>query len=124
MFATNSRIRCDAIAPDLLSGQTYADVDGARKAISALRRTVQADLDATSAYALRFRRATAPYGLRVCWGGGWTFSYANMNSKLNAAYSFTTGCDDAANGEHHCPSYGFYAENDERVNATIRRQRN
>src|SRR5882724_9030880 len=25
-----------AIAPDLLSGQTYADIDGARKAISAL----------------------------------------------------------------------------------------
>src|SRR3982751_3275585 len=26
-----------AIAPDLLSGQTYADIDGARKAISALK---------------------------------------------------------------------------------------
>src|SRR3954469_21997899 len=43
-----------AIAPDLLSGQTYADVDGARKAISALpKEQVQADLDATSAYALK-----------------------------------------------------------------------
>src|SRR3979409_867308 len=42
-----------AIAPDLLSGQTYADVDGARKAISALpKEQVQADLDATSEYAL------------------------------------------------------------------------
>src|ERR1700682_1579623 len=43
-----------AIAPDLLSGQTYADVDGARKAISALpKEQVQADLDATSTYALK-----------------------------------------------------------------------
>src|SRR5438309_7852437 len=42
-----------AIAPDLLSGQTYADLDGARKAISALpKEQVKADLDATSEYAL------------------------------------------------------------------------
>src|SRR5947207_7967368 len=42
-----------AIAPDLLSGQTYADVDGARKAISALpKEQVRADLHATADYAL------------------------------------------------------------------------
>src|SRR5881397_3504590 len=35
-----------AIAPDLLSGQTYAGIDGARKAISALpKEQVKADLD-------------------------------------------------------------------------------
>src|SRR3954466_14440154 len=40
-----------AIAPDLLSGQTYADIDGARKAISALRKEqVIADLNATADY--------------------------------------------------------------------------
>src|SRR6266480_4810286 len=38
-----------AIAPDLLSGQTYADVDGARKAISELPKDqVKADLDAAA----------------------------------------------------------------------------
>src|SRR6516162_4482224 len=43
-----------AIAPDLLSGQTYADVDGARKAISELpEQQIKADLDATSEYALK-----------------------------------------------------------------------
>src|SRR5436309_12180582 len=43
-----------AIAPDLLSGQTYADVGGARKAISALsKEQVKADLDATADYALK-----------------------------------------------------------------------
>src|SRR3954454_1475116 len=35
-----------AIAPDLLSGQNYSDIDGARKATSALpKEQVQADLD-------------------------------------------------------------------------------
>jgi len=38
-----------AIAPDLLSGQTFSDPDGARKAISALPEPqIKADLDATS----------------------------------------------------------------------------
>src|SRR5213595_1157304 len=43
-----------AIAPDLLSGQTYPDPDSARKAISNLpKEQIQADLDATAAYALK-----------------------------------------------------------------------
>src|SRR6058998_2616247 len=54
-----------AIAPDLLSGQTYPDVDEARKAISALpKEQVQADLDATSAYALKFPAGNG--ALAVC----------------------------------------------------------
>src|SRR4051794_35722014 len=80
-----------AIAPDLLSGQTYADIDGARKAISALpKEQVQADLNATSDYALT-KIPAANSSLAVCgfcWGGGWAFQYATMNSKLKAAYSF------------------------------------
>src|SRR3982074_935102 len=40
-----------AIAPDLLSGQTYTDGDGAVKAISALPKAqVKGDLDATTDY--------------------------------------------------------------------------
>jgi carboxymethylenebutenolidase len=113
-----------AIAPDLLSGQTYADLDGARKAISALpKEQVKADLDATADYALTKIPATngtlAVCGF--CWGGGWTFSYASMNPKLKAAYSFygvaVDNADDAA--KIACPVYGFYAENDARVDATI-----
>src|SRR3981189_1630697 len=54
-----------AIAPDLLSGQTYADVDGARKAISVLpKEQIQADLDATSAYALKIPASNG--SLAVC----------------------------------------------------------
>ncbi len=113
-----------AIAPDLLSGQTYADIDGARKAISALpKEQVKADLDATSEYALT-KIPAANGTLAVCgfcWGGGWTFQYATMNPKLKAAYSFygtaVDNADDAA--KVPCPVYGFYAENDARVDATI-----
>jgi carboxymethylenebutenolidase len=113
-----------AIAPDLLSGQTFEDVDGARKAISALtKEQVQADLDATSNYALT-KIPAANGTLAVCgfcWGGGWAFDYASMNPKLKAAYSFYgIALDDPAKiAKIPCPVYGFYAENDARVDATI-----
>jgi carboxymethylenebutenolidase len=113
-----------AIAPDLLSGQTYPDLDGARKAIAALpREQVIADLNATADYALT-KIPAANGSLAVsgfCWGGGWTFGYASVNPKLKAAYSFygtaVENAEDAA--KIACPVYGFYAENDARVNATI-----
>ena len=113
-----------AIAPDLLSGQTYADIDGARKAISALpKEQVKADLNATADYALS-KIPAASGSLAVCgfcWGGGWTFGYASVNPKLKAAYSFYgTAVDNAEDaGKIACPVYGFYGENDARVNATI-----
>ena len=113
-----------AIAPDLLSGQTYADVDGARKAISALpKEQVRADLNATADYALaKIPAANGTVAVcGFCWGGGWAFGYASVNPKLKAAYSFYgVAVDNAADAEKvACPVYGFYAENDERVNATI-----
>src|SRR5881227_3354064 len=113
-----------AIAPDLLSGQTYADIDGARKAISALpQEQVKADLNATSDYALT-KIPAANGSLAVCgfcWGGGWAFGYASVNPKLKAAYSFygvaVDNAEDAA--KIACPVYGFNAENDGRVDETI-----
>ena len=113
-----------AIAPDLLSGQTYADIDGARKAISALpKEQVKADLSATADYAMT-KIPAANGSLAVCgfcWGGGWTFGYASVDPKLKAAYSFygaaVDNAEDAA--KIACPVYGFNAEKDERVNATI-----
>jgi len=112
-----------AIAPDLLSGQKFEDVDGARKAISALpKEQIKADLDATSDYALKIPACNGTLAVcGFCWGGGATFAYANENPKLKAAYSFYgTAPDDASKVANiPCPVYGFYAENDERVNATI-----
>jgi carboxymethylenebutenolidase len=113
-----------AIAPDLHGGQKFEDLDGARKATSALaKEQVQRDLDATAEYALT--KIPAANGTLAacgfCWGGGWSFSYAHMNPKLKAAYSFygvaVDNADDAKNVA--CPVYGFYAENDERVDATV-----
>jgi carboxymethylenebutenolidase len=112
-----------AIAPDLLSGQTYADVDGARKAISTLsNEQIRADLDATSDYALKIPAGNGTLGIcGFCWGGGVTFDYANMNPKLKAAYSFYGPAPDEASKVANiaCPVFGFYAENDARVDATI-----
>src|SRR5207237_7819278 len=97
---------------------------GARKATSTLsKEQVKADLDATADYAMtKIPAANGKLGVcGFCWGGGWTFSYAAINPKLNAAYSFYgVAIDNPADAAKvACPVYGFYAENDERVNATI-----
>ncbi len=113
-----------AIAPDLHGGQKFEDLDGARKATSALpEEQVKADLDATSDYTLT--KIPACNGTLAvcgfCWGGGITFAYANENPKLKAAYSFYGTAPDSADKVKNipCPVYGFYGENDERVDATI-----
>src|SRR5947207_3557197 len=113
-----------AIAPDLHGGQKFEDLDGARKATTALpKEQVLADLNATADYALT-KIPAANGTLAVCgfcWGGGKTFEFAHSNPKVKAAYSFygvaVDNPDDAK--KVACPVYGFYAENDERVDATI-----
>src|SRR6266536_1419283 len=92
-----------AIAPDLLSGQTYSDADGARKAISALTpEQIKADLDTAAGYALKIPASNGTLAVcGFCWGGGVTFAYAIDAAKIA------------------CPGYGLYAEKDERVNAGI-----
>src|SRR5437899_4320281 len=79
-----------AIAPDFLNGQKFEDADGARNAMMAVtQEQVKTVLDATADYALKipaFNGTLAVCGF--CRGGGWAFMYANMNSKLKAAYSF------------------------------------
>lgn len=113
-----------AITPDLHGGQKFEDLDAARKATSALaNEQVKTDLDATANYALTkipsCNGALAICGF--CWGGGVTFAYANENSKLKGAYSFYGTAPDSSDKVKNisCPVYGFYGENDERVNATI-----
>jgi carboxymethylenebutenolidase len=112
-----------AIAPDLLSGQTFEDLDGARKAISELQKSqIKSDLDATADYALKIPACNGTLVVcGFCWGGGQTFIYANENPKLKAAYSFYGTAPDEASKVANipCPVYGFYGEKDERVDATI-----
>jgi carboxymethylenebutenolidase len=113
-----------AIAPDLHGGQKFEDLDAARKATSELpKEQVKSDLDATADYALT--KIPAGNGTLAvcgfCWGGGVTFAYANENPRLKAAYSFYGTAPDEASkiANIPCPVYGFYGENDERVDATI-----
>jgi carboxymethylenebutenolidase len=112
-----------AIAPDLLSGQTYADPDGARKAISALKdEQVQADLNATAEYASKIPASNGTLAVSgFCWGGGWVVKYAGMSPTLKAAYSFYGPLPDDASkiAGIACPVYGFYGESDERVDSGI-----
>src|SRR6266566_3198555 len=87
-----------AIAPDFLHGQKFEDADGARKAISAVtEEQVKSVLDATADYALKILACNGTLAVcGFCRGGGWTFTYANENPRLKAAYSFYGAAPDSA----------------------------
>ncbi|MDQ3200490.1 MAG: dienelactone hydrolase family protein [Verrucomicrobiota bacterium] len=117
-----------AIAPDLLTEpgkdtSSYPDQDAAIKAVSALKSDrVFPDLDAAADYVTKLPAANGALAVTgFCWGGGWSFGYANHNPKLKAAYVFygpgPESKEDAA--KIKCPVYGFYAEDDARIGATI-----
>jgi carboxymethylenebutenolidase len=112
-----------AIAPDFLNSQKFEDADAASKAVSAVTpEQVKSVLDATVDYALKIPAGNGMLAVcGFCRGGGWAFTYANENPKLKAAYSFYGAAPDSADKVKNiaCPVYGFYGENDERVNATI-----
>ena len=113
-----------AVAPDFLNGEKFEDADGAVKAVSALNvEQIKAVLDATFDYTLtKIPSANGTIAIcGFCRGGGWAFDYASSNPKLKAVYSFYgTALDDPAKiAKIPCPVYGFYGENDARVNATI-----
>jgi carboxymethylenebutenolidase len=121
-----------AIAPDFLSKpgggtETYESVDEARKAIGGLApEQVIADLNAAAEHALKLPASSGVLAVSgFCWGGTWAFRYASVNPNLKAAYVFYgSGLEKEEEvREIKCPVYGFYAENDERVNATIERSK-
>ena len=58
-----------------------------------------------------------------CWGGAQTFRAATNLRDIKAAFVFYgTGPESEAEITRiNCPVYGFYAGNDERVNATIQK---
>src|SRR5712691_9543490 len=81
-----------AIAPDLLSGQTFADgdLDGPRKAVSALStEQVQADLDATSDYALTIPAGNGTLAVcGFCRGGGMDILLRECESETESCVFF------------------------------------
>lgn len=118
------------VAPDFLSGKgangggtSSLDAGAVRTAMGTLTpEGVDADLMAACDYA---KKIPAGNGKIVvggfCWGGSQTFRFATKRGDLSAALVFygsgPTGEADLK--RINCPVYGFYGENDQRVNATI-----
>jgi carboxymethylenebutenolidase len=120
-----------AIAPDLLSEfdpehertVDFATSDAARAAIYELDpEQVTSDLHAVRDYAAELPSTTGAVAVMgFCWGGSTTFRFATRSSDISAALVFygTAPDDLEALRSISAPVHGFYAENDERVNATI-----
>ena len=129
-----------AIAPDLLSGMgpngggtSSFDANGVRQAIGALPPDqITADLNAVADYVSKLPGANGKVAVTgYCWGGSQSFRFATNRPTLKAAFVFYGSApgsnaqgqayapDKAALGKIGAPVYGFYAENDMRIDATI-----
>jgi carboxymethylenebutenolidase len=125
-----------AIAPDLLSGMGPnggGTSSMERQAIGAAIRDlpadqITADLNAAADYVAKLPASNGKVVVAgYCWGGSQTFRFATNNSKVKAAFVFYGSGPAAADGTPDkaalakitAPVYGFYAENDARINATI-----
>jgi carboxymethylenebutenolidase len=125
-----------AIAPDLLSGMgpngggtSSLDRNGVGQAIRDLPPDqITADLNAVADYVSKLPAANGKVVVAgFCWGGSQTFRFATNRPTLKAAFVFYGSApagsdnapDKAALGKISAPVYGFYAGNDERINATL-----
>jgi carboxymethylenebutenolidase len=120
-----------AIAPDLLSGmgpkgggtRELGSGDEVRSAIRALPQDqVTADLNAVAAHVAKLPACNGKVVVcGFCWGGAETFRFATNNKDVKAAFVFYGRGPEMAEGlaRIQCPVYGFYGENDARINATI-----
>lgn len=132
-----------AIAPDLLSGMGPnggGTADVATKGGNAVGQAIRdlppdqitADLNAVADYVAKLPAANGKVAVSgYCWGGTQSFRFAMNRPSLKAAFVFY-GTTPGSNAQGHpyavdqaglsrinAPVYGFYAENDMRVNATI-----
>ncbi|NBC26258.1 MAG: dienelactone hydrolase family protein [Bacteroidetes bacterium] len=120
-----------AIAPDLLSGfdedhsrtSDFASSDAARDALYQLNPgQITADLMVVQSYAegLDAGNGTIVVG-GFCWGGSQTFRYATNAGGLDAAMVFygSPPSDEEAYANISVPVYGYYGEDDQRINSTI-----
>ena len=96
--------------------------DGARGVIQALPPDqITGDLNAAVKY---LKELPACNGKVVaagfCWGGSQCFRFATNNKEIKAAFPFYgSGPKGDEVKRIECPVYGFYAGNDNRVNATV-----
>lgn len=120
-----------AIAPDLLSGKApggggtaeFASGDAVRKAIASLApNQIVLDLEAAARFVTQLPASNGKFAVAgFCWGGSETFRFATQNKDLKAGFVFYGSGPNQpeAIARISAPIYGFYAENDARVNATI-----
>jgi len=120
-----------AIAPDLLSGMgpggggtsSITEANGVGKAIRDLPPDqITADLNAVAEYVSKLPAANGKVAVGgFCWGGSQTFRYATNNPTLKAAFVFYGSAPESKDdlARIKAPVYGFYAGNDERINATL-----
>lgn len=121
-----------AICPDLLSGmgpdgggtESFESGDDVRRTIRNLTpERVNADLDAVSQYLRDLPSTNKKVAVSgFCWGGGKTFSYAVQSDEIAGAFVFYGSAPSVEDiPKISVPVYGFYGENDNRINATIER---
>ena len=119
-----------AIAPDLLSGagpdgggtDSFPSSGDATRALSALNSDqITADLKAVAQYVRNLPETTDKIAVAgYCWGGMQTFRFATNEASLAAVFVFYGDGPSAADILRiTAPVYGFYAENDNRINSTI-----
>ena len=118
-----------AIAPDLLSGMAPKGggtkefpAGEAGRAIGKLPpEQITADLNAVADYGLKLPAAAKKlFVAGFCYGGGQTFRFATNRPDLAAAMVFYgTPPDKDSMARIKAPVFGFYAGNDQRVDATI-----
>ena len=130
-----------AIAPDLLSGMgpngggTSAIAATGSNAVGLAIRAlppdqITADLNAVADYVSKLPASNGKVVVTgYCWGGSQSFRFATNRPSLKAAFVFygtaptvtpqDPALDKTALGRITAPVYGFYAENDARVDATL-----
>lgn len=120
-----------AIAPDLLSGMApggggtpeIGSGDAVRKAIQGLPpEQVTADLKAVADHVAKLPAANGKVAVGgFCWGGTQAFRFATNDQDIKAAFVFYGSGPESEDDIKRItsPVYGFYGENDARVNATI-----
>jgi carboxymethylenebutenolidase len=118
-----------AIAPDLLSGMgpkgggsDELGKDAGRAIRDLPPDQITADLNAVADYVAKLPACNGKVAVvGFCWGGGQAFRFATNRKDLKAAFvfygAFPHSKEDLARIQ--CPVYGFYGENDARINATL-----
>lgn len=120
-----------AIAPDLLSGfsgdyqrtNDFASSDDARDALYQLNPDqITQDLNAVRDYISNLASSDGTVVVAgFCWGGSQTFRYATNSNQIAAGLVFYGSAPEEAEAVQQiaAPIYGFYGENDARINAGI-----